>query len=83
MIDKHFEHIWEEAEKIAPSNQIEIIFESISKDLESLKQDKSSDSFGRVLFNLCTLSKILNVNTWAALTQEIENQKIDLLDPEE
>jgi hypothetical protein len=81
---KHFENLWEDIEvyhiMADPNFEIDSKFEKIREDLSNLSQDKdTTESFGRILFNLCAISRKLNVNVYTALVKEYQNQKIDLL----
>lgn len=85
---KHFEHLWEEAEKFSIQNKqtIPVIVKEISNDINlfeiSSNIEDSSQIFGRVLYNLCALSQQLNVNTFTSLLKELNNQKIEVMEEE-
>jgi hypothetical protein len=67
---KHFENIWESAEEIAPTDQIEkikILLDSID----------NPDTMGEVLFLIAGLSIKYKINVWAQLEKAIENYKVE------
>lgn len=86
---KHFEQLWTESEIATQqlySDPINIIIGKIKAELDNLShlqdQNEKIESIGRILFDLCYISDKLNINTYAALKNELENVKIKIFDPE-
>jgi hypothetical protein len=81
---KHYEHIWEEAEKNSKEENSLFVLDNINslisdyKDISEASTDEKTKSifkfrkFGEILFALCELSKIDNINVYTALKQEID-----------
>ncbi len=80
---KHFENLWEEAEQVSSKKEIPDIQQQLHIEIDKLffKEDLGY-SFGRILYLLCYLSFKWNVNTFAALLRETQNQKIDSVEDE-
>lgn len=84
----HYETLWEDAEKLSKEENSIFVLDNLTnlileyKDiLESNADEKTkfvfkNRKFGEILFSLCELSKIDNVNTYSALKQEIELKNI-------
>ena len=68
---KHFEHIWEEAEEIAPTNA------NLPKMIELLKESNSPENMGELLFLLSGISKNFDIDVWEQLEKAIENYKVE------
>ena len=92
MATDHFEHLWERCEKAAEEyydkkdwDIIDAISE-IRRILLSFHAQKSEyevkELMGLILFNLTFLSNKLNIDTYHALKNQLEEIKIDMLDPE-
>lgn len=87
---RHYENVWEEAEKVAGKYFSEL---SEKADIDpdtfvctriknAMTQEPDTQMFGKLLFALCYLSKKYNINTWEALEQATTNHKIDILEDE-
>lgn len=87
----HFEIIWNQAESLSKSFtdlDRKKIFKEIRTGVDNLADSDSiaeyNEALGEVLFGLCSLcahleeKKGLVVNSFAALTQAIENKRIEL-----
>jgi len=79
---KHFEELWEEAEVVSSKIAIENIGVKLHSEIDRLMLDEVSmeekgNIFGKVLFLLCRLSLKDNINTFAALLKETQNNKIE------
>jgi len=85
---KHFEEIWEESEMLSSNNPTdrEQLFSNLESDLKEyvkLENIPSQDiqnilktkKFGEILFKLTELSRIDNINSYAALHMEIQIAK--------
>lgn len=81
---KHFEELWEETEKVSSKEEIPDIQQQLHTEIDKLfsKEDLGS-SFGRILYLLCNLSFKWNVNTFAALLRENQNNKMDFMEYED
>lgn len=94
----HFEDIWNDAEIIADKTEKsikEFVFDAKSA-LDKLDSSiilsggaedadailKAGTSIGDVLFALCGITKILDINSAVAMRMAAEENKIKLLDPE-
>lgn len=87
---KHFEELWEYAEKIATnydSQDVKERIEKIKTDIDNLdakgSQSENSLVFGRILLQLCGLSLAMNVNTFAALSKECKDVELSAMDEAE
>lgn len=75
---KHFEDLWNKAEELSSKNNDELldIIKSIiqnTKDLLFLEDTvEKNKTFGLILYDLCNISKIMNINSYAALNLIIE-----------
>lgn len=83
---KHYEILWEEAERLAIEleNDTDYILE-IKNQLDLLKSCNPvmySFHFGNILFYLCALSGKMNINTYIALQQTITDKKSEMLEPD-
>ena len=81
---KHFEHLWERAEEVS-ATQYPIkneLFNKLKQDIDDylkledipsndIKSTLKTKKMGEILFKLATLSKLDNVNTYAALQLEV------------
>ena len=86
---KHFEQLWNEAESVF-SNHIQknkninlsAILQETQSHLLQLKENNSNNStlYGKVLFNLCCLSNLLNLNVYEILENTIYNEKLNSLE---
>ena len=74
-MSEHFEEVWEEAEEIA----IEVS-PSPYDEIRLMLQDGNIDHFkmGEILFALCALSKLHDINTWKALKDCTEMHAIEI-----
>lgn len=92
---QHFEHIWENAEKISKDHfdsknwTVKDVIADIQEDLLFLKMyDSAKDSvaftnrLGDIIFAITYLSQKYNINTYTLLKEAMLDAKIDLLDPE-
>lgn len=88
-MNKHFEHVWESAEKVAKeylpeeAKSLHMTTEGlVASLLDKLLYTKANkkENFGNLLFALCYLSDRDNVNTWTALEQATLNCKIKMLE---
>lgn len=75
MKTNHFEHIWERSETISIKNDIKTDDERICLITEYLKLITTDPDkyMGKILFQLCGLSKSLNVNTYKVLFNEMQD----------
>lgn len=84
---KHFEELWESAEKVTSDLKLELAA-SISGAMAHLEMLKGCPNnmydyhMGMLIFNICSISRILNVNTYTALQKIITDKKSELLDPD-
>lgn len=80
----HFEHIWEKAEIISVKNDLKTDNERILLIIEylNLLSTDHEKYMGKILFQLCGLSKSFNVNTYKALFSEMQDVQISDI-PEE
>lgn len=84
----HFEEVWEHAErtfKLKPL-LLEELLNQIGLDLNELKSLEgrlAHEKFGEVLFNICGLTMIKNINAYSALQEETENKTQQILNPDE
>lgn len=82
---KHFETLWEESEKISAELKEELsqAYSDVKTHLEMLKicpQNRYDYHMGMLIFNLSTISRLLNINTYIALDKIITDKKADLLE---
>lgn len=84
---KHFENLWEDAEKLTGSLEQDLA-SSISGAAAHLEMMKNCPTnmydyhVGMLLFNICSISRILNVNTYTALQKMITDKKAEMLEPD-
>lgn len=71
---KHFEDLWEESENLSNTKSVK---ESIAKIRKLLKTIDSQESFGKVLYELSAISKLMNINVYTALQIIVDEEKID------
>jgi hypothetical protein len=82
----HMEDLWEQAEQLSLTDHsgVQATISEISTILDKLK-DKSDDVvvefFGHLLFSMCALSNKLDINSFVALREAIEDAQEALLDP--
>lgn len=83
---KHFEELWEEAEKLSASSSFsinEIIIELV-KDLKNLVlSDNKNYLMGKIIFNLACISYKYNINVYTALVDSINDFRSSQLELEE
>lgn len=84
---KHYETLWEEAEKLSTELEEDANFHifQIKSQLDlinSCDPNMLSVHFGNIIFSLCALSGKLNINTYVALQQAIIDKKSELLEPD-
>lgn len=86
---KHYEDVWNEAERISFDHvtrfkRDKIWSDSISELVIQLNADnskeKQSEIMGEILISLSYLSSIYDINTWKSLRDALNNYKIDLMD---
>ena len=89
---EHFEHLWEYSEKVSEEyfdNKLydcSGVIRDIRENLEYLKSsykesgEAAYEDIGKILFDLTYISKKLNINTFTALKDAIEDAKIEMLD---
>ncbi|MDP2683491.1 MAG: hypothetical protein Q8P20_00385 [bacterium] len=84
---KHFENLWEEAEIVSESfydNNEKLPYIDIIKAVCALQLSKSSEEkeeiLGNILLASSFISKVLNINAYAALRFAIDNAKIEVMD---
>lgn len=88
---KHYEHLWEEAEIEASKafadniNAIEdikdyLLYFTAPDYYEVNTPEKLEEIMGDIIFALCYLSKIYNVNAYTALRNAIDASKVDRLE---
>ena len=84
MSESHFETLWEAGEELAAkteSGDLKTLVSHIIGELHKLEQDNSevsqAESLGSILFELCAISNLLNINVYTALKYYIEQSKID------
>lgn len=80
---KHFEDIWEDAEKI--SLAISLTKQLNTKDYIDrismlLPKITEAESYSEILFLMCALSAQLNLNVYQLLKSQSQQQKLDMLD---
>jgi hypothetical protein len=86
---KHFEHIWEESEQLSKdknNNLSEIVENTILllRDIASYPDDfKKIELLGNILYNISSISFILNVNVYSALKEFINDIKFKALEKSE
>lgn len=94
---KHFEDIWNAAEKLASEEEdhnLDEILQELHFRLDSLKPGiklprDQANNLGEILLGLATICHISqktsekNINIAAGLENAINNKKADILDPEE
>ena len=83
---KHFEQLWEEAERVAvelyPGTSQEKI-DNIIKACQELRVNDDQNVFGRLLFWMCAFSQQENINSYTALVDYLQEIKeISLQEPE-
>lgn len=79
----HFEELWNDAEdlssKIDDKRQIIDIIKSINQNIKNLAFiDDNSEKhavFGMILFELCIVSRLMNINSYSSLNIIINNFK--------
>lgn len=83
---KHFEDLWEEAEKLSASSpsSLEEIITQIQKDINDflLSEDKSF-LLGKIVFNLTQISYKNNINVYASLIEAMNDFRSSILEQEE
>lgn len=87
---KHYEDVWEEAEKVSRENRpewddIHDALQSATKRLQSCIGDteETEEVLGEVLLYLCMISDLSGANSWIALESATNELRQALLDPEE
>jgi hypothetical protein len=78
----HYEDLWEQAEALSGIDK-EQAAALIQKHLQLLLNDTETMReyhMGIVIFNLCAISKILNINAYTALHKTIIDKQSELLD---
>lgn len=81
----HFETLWENAELLTAQETIsaEEVIKQIEEQLRLLQSDSPimhEYHMGEVIFNLCKVSRILNINTYLALQKTITDKKSEILE---
>jgi hypothetical protein len=87
---EHFEQLWESAEiatKQFYSDPTNIIIGKIKAELDNLinlqDQNDKIECVGRILLDLCYISDKLNINTYAALKNQLDDLKLKIFDPDQ
>ena len=85
----HFEDLWNKSEEIGnnagendTTHNIAALRHAVDKLEESDTIEESHKHVGEILFELCQITRQLNVNSAAALYWTLETRKARLLDPE-
>lgn len=86
---KHFEQLWNEAEKLSLESHTHSSTDELAKELQEIAlawvtytDEQRAAGTGTILYQLCALSARLRVNTFAALQEAIQDEKTKILDPE-
>ena len=88
---KHFENVWEDAEKlhrqVSPESTLDAEILNLEKLLIQLKEPTSKDEqfsvFGSLVFHLCAIASNLNINSYTALLSAIQERKISMLETDD
>lgn len=75
----HFEELWEKAESLSGGPAKES-YNKISKILNSGTESLSEAQMGEIIFQLCNLSRIYNINTFVALNKNIIDKQSEKLE---
>lgn len=81
---KHFEELWIAAEKSSQRTKIstENLFYYFHLLLKEDKNEEASKLMGKILYLLCSISNQKQINVFAALLQEMQDQEVDFLEKE-
>lgn len=90
---KHFEEIWEDAEKVAKEygneysdfgsyKHIDCVLKDFATDMDSTDRDGKQRLLGGLLMVMAHISDKHGLNSWTALQEGMNQLKIDLLDPD-
>lgn len=87
----HFEDFWNGAEQLGArftDDTVEKAVDRIHQAVDKLEEmaslpAKQAEIIGEVIFDLCQITRHLNINSAAALRWAVENRKARLLDPED
>lgn len=77
---KHFEDIWNWAEKVHQSVNNPLTAEQSIEIIKSNLDNFDGEKLGVIILQLCNLSRIYNYNSAYALKQATQNYQIDQLD---
>ncbi|HVI41609.1 MAG TPA: hypothetical protein VM577_13230 [Anaerovoracaceae bacterium] len=83
---KHYEELWEDGERLTDKLEQDLP-SSISGAIAHLEMLKNCPSnmydyhTGMLILNICSISRILNVNTYSALLKMITDKKAEMLEP--
>lgn len=81
----HFEILWEQAEGLQKDNKI-VVEECITRIQDHLKSLQTDDSLmheyhiGLVIYNLCNISRILNINAYTSLQKAVTDAQSEFLE---
>jgi hypothetical protein len=81
-MSEHFESLWEQAEQLQDI-ELDISINDIEECLSAVQKcdvDMREYHMGLLIFNLCNISKKLNINTYVALQKTITDKKSEKLE---
>lgn len=86
----HFEDIWNHAEKMGEKEEYDLdeLVKNIQAEVDKLPAmvkfpAKQAEIVGETIYQVCQITRILNINSAAGLKLAIENHKETILDPNE
>jgi len=85
---EHFEDVWDYAERTFKLNPIEKdkIINDLITELNNLRKFDSFEEgqkiLGKIMFGLCSITEINQLNSWTALKDETENVIQNIMDKE-
>lgn len=80
---KHFETLWEESETLQSNETIENVLNNLNEIMNKLNNPNEDKSvlIGKMLFYCSYLSNVFKINVYSALLQQMQEHRMDLLDP--
>ena len=77
----HFENLWEEAELLSliahKDQDFALLKQEVKNNIDNVENNKS-ETIGKILFMMCYMTKIYNIDAYRVLNDELNNVKINI-----